>query len=111
MHETVYHFHRKLIADPDFADHREPVNAELRDPDSYVFCQDVGHSLHQAGHPGLITRLARCEGDNAALPDPRYLSNLRDHCYLRYIHPPGSDRIGVERRPGRRWLSIELSRP
>ncbi|MGH8431336.1 MAG: RES family NAD+ phosphorylase [Solimonas sp.] len=137
VHETAFHFHRKLVADPGFADHPQSIIAErrvyrvaadallvdlrpkserfpgLRDPDSYAYCQEVGRSLHDAGHPGLITRSARCEGDNAALLEARYLSNVRDHCYLRYVCRPGSTQVSVERRPGRRWLGVELglSRP
>ncbi|HSW11544.1 MAG TPA: RES family NAD+ phosphorylase [Solimonas sp.] len=133
VHETVHHFHRKLVEDPGFTDHTEPIVAErrvyrvaadallidlrpqvethpaLRDPDSWDFCQQLGRSLRDAGHPGLITQSARCEGDNVALLEPRYLSNVRDHCYLRYVCKPGSRSVSVERRPGRRWMSIEVA--
>lgn len=135
VHETVFHFHRKLVLDPGFGNHTETIVAErrvylvaadallldlrpklrdfpaLRDPESYAFCQQVGRGLREAGHPGLMTRSARCDGDNAVLLAPRYLSNPRDHCYLRYICKPGAAQVEVERTRGRRWLRVGVTLP
>jgi len=130
VHETVYHARRRLLEDPGFTDADRPVLFERRvyqvacdallfdlrgkakqwpalvAPDSYMFTQEVGHAVAHAGHPGLLTRSARCEGDNAVLFEARYLSNARDYCYLRYRFEAGDSTCFVERVPGVEWMRV-----
>ncbi|MGQ0620592.1 MAG: RES family NAD+ phosphorylase [Panacagrimonas sp.] len=130
VHETVHHFRRRLIEDSGLQNHQRPIVGERRvylvgadallidlrvkleeapgliDTESYAFCQKQGREVHGQGHPGLLTRSARCDGDNAVLFDPRYLSNPRDHCYLTYRYLPESGAVEVERRPGVVWMTL-----
>ena len=130
VHETVYHFRRRHIEEAGFAHTRQPIIGErkvyrvacdallvdlrpklpeapdLTNPDSYTFCHQVGRELQSRRHPGLLTRSARCPGDNAALFDPVYLTNPRDCCFLTYRYMPGTGVVEVERTPGEVWLSL-----
>lgn len=106
IHETVYHWRNDLLADAGFQDiegvaierrvHLVRCHAALIDlsgmhetwaelvSDNYAPCQALGAQIHQQGHPGLWTRSARSDGNNAAVFTPRVLSNPRIHCYLTY---------------------------
>ena len=130
VHETVHHFRRRLIDDIGAQAHARPISGERRvyrvaadallvdlrgkldeqpalvDRDSYAVCQGIGRDLQQRGHPGLLTRSARCAGDNAVLFDRRYLSDVRDHCYLRYRYDPASAIVEVARTRGLVWLRL-----
>jgi hypothetical protein len=130
VHETVYHTRRRLLEDPGFAVQDRPVLFERRvyqvacdallfdlrgktarwpalvAPDSYAFTQEVGRAVAGGGHPGLLTRSARCDGDNAVLFDARYLGNARDYCYLRYRFEAGDPVCHVERVPGEVWMGV-----
>lgn len=130
VHETVHHFRRRLVEEVGLTRHSRPIVGERRvyqvaadallidlrgklaeepalvDPDSYAVCQRIGGELQQRRHPGVLTRSARCAGDNAVLFDQRYLSNARDHCYLSYRYDPASGAVEVERKPGQVWMRL-----
>jgi hypothetical protein len=130
VHETVYHFRRRLIEEVGLTRHGKPIIGERRvyrvaadallidlrsklaeepglvDRDSYAVCQRIGRELQQRRHPGVLTRSARCAGDNAVLFDQRYLSDVRDHCYLTYRYDPADGAVVVERTPGTAWLRL-----
>ncbi len=130
VHETVFHARQQLLVDPGFVDAERTVTFERRvylvacdallfdlrgktkqwpalvAPDSYAFTQEVGRAVAGAGHPGLLTRSARCKGDNAVVFDARYLSNARDYCYLRYRFEAGDAACRVEREVGVEWLRV-----
>lgn len=130
VHETVYHFRRRHIEEAGFEHARQPIVGErkiylvacdavlidlrrklveapdLIDPDTYTFCHQVGRELQSRRHPGLLTRSARCPGDNAVLFDPVYLTNPRDLCFLTYRYLPGTGAVEVERTPGEVWMSL-----
>ena len=131
VYETAYHFRRRLIEEVGLQQHDRPIIGERRvycvaadallidlrgklaeepgltDPQSYAVCQRIGRELQQRRHPGLLTRSARCDGDNAVLFDQHYLSNVRDHCYLSYRYEPRSGIIEVERTPGQVWMRLQ----
>ena len=50
----------------------------------YHLTHQVGKRIHYDGHPGLITRSARCKGDVYAVFNRQVLSNPRPVCYLNY---------------------------
>ena len=129
VYETVWHFQSE-IRGSGLSSHAEPIvrerrvsevslNALLfdlrphcdREPDllhphDYRFCQSIGRQLQSAHHPGVVSRSARDEnGDVFAIFSPDYLSNVRDHCYLRYSHAPDGT-VTVERTPSETWLTI-----
>jgi len=130
VHETVYHWVRRLLEDADgylkpgvtierkiyrvhcdaaVIDFRKAVkkHPELVHPTDYSFTHQVGARLDREGHPGLVSRSARCDGDNFVIFNPGVLSNPRQNCFLTYT----TTRKGVivERSPGRRWLEIPYS--
>lgn len=131
VHETAHHFRRRAIEDLGLQTHQRPILGERRvylvaadgllidlrrktrtapgliDRDSYAFCQQVGREIQTKGHPGLLTRSARCKGDNAVLFEQRYLSDPRDHCFLTYRYLPTTGQIEVERKSGVVWMRIQ----
>lgn len=128
VHETVHHFRRRQVEEAGFSRHAQPIIGERRvclvacdallldlrnklheapdlvHPDSYAYTHQLARDIQARHHPGLLTRSARCTGDNAVLYDPVYLSNPRDYCYLSYRYLPGSGVVEVERKPGEVWL-------
>ena len=71
----------------------------------YAHAQAVGARLHREGHPGLVVGSARREeGENFVVFNPGVLSRPRHACYLTYRLE--SERVVVERTPGRKWLEI-----
>jgi len=128
VYETAHHFRRQL-QDTDFSN-RGPVVRErkvylvaadavvfdlrakcdaypaLLDPVDYGFTHEVGRTVAAGRHPGLWTRSARCGGECVAIFDPRYLGNVRDHCFLTYTYDPGTASIEVERQPGVVWMTV-----
>lgn len=84
----------------------EPRLTERRD---YGYTQGLGRYLHERAQNGLLARSARCAGDNAAVFDPRCLSEPRDACFLTYLMASGEDRVAVERTPGETWLEVRPS--
>jgi hypothetical protein len=125
VYETVYHWHRKFLNDAGFTqegiiserkvylvqcqaaliDLRERVEAypALVDND-YVFTQAIGARFHREGHPGLITKSARCEGDIYAAFKPHILSKPRITRYLTYRTV--ENHVEVEKESGSVWMAI-----
>lgn len=87
-------------------DFRPKVGAEpgLVDLENYHLTLQIGRRFHHDGHPGLISRSARCSGDIHALFRPQVLSNPRVQCYLTYRLEQGG--IIVERQLGEEILRI-----
>jgi hypothetical protein len=73
-------------------------------PGGYHLSHQVGARIHHDGHPGLITRSARCMGAVYAIFNPKVLSNPRQICYLTYRIEDGF--VSVERQPGQELLRI-----
>lgn len=133
VHETVHHWHQGMLADAGYdrlvaRGERESITGErkvywvrcdaalldlrprvptypdLIDPDSYQFTQAIGARLKREGHPGLVTRSARCEGESYGVLNPAVLSNPQDCCPLTYRLTPGG--IEVEREIGQVWMKL-----
>ncbi|MDE2259393.1 MAG: RES family NAD+ phosphorylase [Betaproteobacteria bacterium] len=120
IYETAYHWRRQFLDDAGFTqpgtkidrmifsvrcdaalvDFRlaAPEFPALIDPADYTLTHQIGSRLHKEGHPGLITKSARCSGDVYAILNPRVLSNPRQICYLTYTTTGRG--VEVERDPG-----------
>ena len=121
IHETLFHWRHGFLADCGFDRGTAPVVAERKlyrvrceallldlrrlcknhpgrfDGDSYQETQAAGARLSQQGHPGLLSRSARCAGDVAVLFTPKVLSSPRPFCFLRYVLAPACGRVKVFR--------------
>ncbi|MEO8409556.1 MAG: RES family NAD+ phosphorylase [Propionivibrio sp.] len=73
-------------------------------PHDYTLTQQVGARLHREGHPGLVTRSARCSGDVYPVLNPVLLSLPRQLCHLTYATTASG--VTVEREPGVVWFAI-----
>jgi len=129
VYESVFHWHR-FVMDA-FSDIKKAVVGERRvlevrcrallidlrgsadprlvDRRDYSHTQRLGRYLHERSQNGLLARSARRQGVNAAVLDPRCLSDPRDSCFLTYRMAPAEDRVTVERTPGETWLEIRPS--
>ncbi|WP_263768566.1 RES family NAD+ phosphorylase [Propionivibrio soli] len=127
VYETVYHWREGFLRDAGFTqpgirierkiylvrcdaaliDLRPTVTAcpALVDPDDYTLTHQVGAKLHREGHPGLLSRSARCSGDVYAVFNPRVLSDPRQLCFLTYTTTDAGS-VTVERQPGTVWLEL-----
>lgn len=131
VHETVFHWHRFLL-DSFAGEDREIVGErrvfdvrcdallidlrrkEVEFPDlvsrrSYAFTQGLGGYLFDQGVNGMLVQSARCDGTNAAILAPGKLSNVREELLLTYRCNPTQDACIVERKAGRRWMTIRPS--
>ncbi|NOZ54899.1 MAG: RES family NAD+ phosphorylase [Gammaproteobacteria bacterium] len=132
IYETVYHWRTKLLEDAEwhtidgiiierkiylvrcdagllnFIPKLETFPV-LVDPSvaCYHLTHRIGSRIHHDGHPGLISRSARCEGNIYAIFKPQVLSNPRHCCYLTYRIEGNS--VAVERQPGKLFLKIHPS--
>jgi hypothetical protein len=125
IHETAYHWRQfradagldqsgavcerkvwSVRCDAALIDLRQHIEStpELVHPSSYALTQQIGARLHREGHPGLLTRSARCAGEVCAVLNPAVISNPRALCYLTY-RLTGSG-VEVERQPGAVWMAI-----
>lgn len=133
VYETVHHWRQGMLADAGYdqivahgerariigerkvywvrcdaalADLRPRVSAypDLINPDSHLFTQGIGARLKREGHPGLVTRSARCEGENYGVLNPSVLSNPQDCCSLTYRLTAGG--VEVEREVGTVWMVL-----
>lgn len=129
IHETVHHWRTRLLEDAgwhmieglvmerkvylvrcdaallNFIPKLEAFPALLDPmPNGYHLTHPVGSKIHHDGHPGLISRSARCDGDIYAIFTSRVLSSPRHICYLTYRIDAGS--VAIERNPGEPLLSI-----
>lgn len=129
IYETVYHWHRRFLEDAGWQARSGIIGERkvylvrcdaallnfipkldtfpaLRDASSvYHFTHQVGARINHDGHPGLVSRSARCEGDIYAIFNAKVLSNPRNICYLSY-HLREGGRVTVERQPGEVLLTI-----
>lgn len=78
----------------------------LIDPLDYSLTQQVGGRLRREGHPGLVTRSARCAGDIYPILNSSLLSSPRQLCHLRYTTTARGS-VAVEREPGVLWFEID----
>ena len=76
----------------------------LIDPNSYHLTHQVGARIHHDGHPGLLSRSARCAGNIAAIFNQQVLSQPRDYCFLTYRIR--DKKVRVERQPDELLLQI-----
>jgi hypothetical protein len=128
IHETVHHWRKGLLADAGFdrpgirverklyrvrcdaalVDLRSAIahEAALLDPVDYTLTHQIGTKLHREGHPGLISRSARCDGEIYAILNPRVLSSPRQACLLTYISTENGS-VRIEREPGATWMEID----
>jgi hypothetical protein len=127
VYETVYHWRYNLLEDSGWQNIegvvverliylvrcdaalldfriKADICPALIDPNSYHITHQVGARIHHDGHPGLISRSARCEGDIYAIFNQRILSNPRQVCYLSYRIEEGL--VIIERQPGEVLLRI-----
>lgn len=131
VYETVYHWHRFLRA-ADLHEHDKTVIGERRvykvrcdatlldfrskavafpalvDPCDYTYTRDVGRRIHREGHPGLVSGSARCNGAVFAVFREQVLTRPRNYCDLTYILKPKDPEVRVERRVGRKWISVPV---
>lgn len=127
IYETAYHWRHKFLADMGM-ENREGMQSErkvctvqcdallldfrtkvtshpaLVDPNNYTFTQQVGLRIQSEGHPGLISKSARCAGDLYAILTPTVLSSPAAHCSLTYRIENGY--TIVERQLGMPLLTI-----
>jgi len=129
IHETVHHW-RKFLKSTQFDNHDLPIISERRvfkvycdallldlrkkvplfpklvHPEEYSFTQTIGQHIHSQGHPGLLNRSARFDGDITAIFHPKVLSSPIDYCYLSYSLDPKTKRISIERTSGEILLML-----
>lgn len=126
VHETVHHWRAGLLQDAGFTrpgirierklygvrcdaallDLR-PVAARvpaLLDPTDYTLTHQVGAKLHREGHPGLVSKSARCDGSIYAALNAKVLSNPGQLCFLTYVTTANG--VAVEREQGVVWMEI-----
>lgn len=127
VYETVHHWRTGLLADAGFnrpdirlerkvyrvrcdaalVDLRPAVahEAALLAPDDYTLTHQIGTKLQREGHPGLVTRSARCDGEVYAILNPKVLSLPRQACLLTYVTTADGS-VRVEREPDSSWMWI-----
>lgn len=76
----------------------------LIDPISYHLTQQIGTRIHHDGHPGILNRSARCDGNVYAIFNKQVLSNPRQQCYLSYRISAGQ--VLIERQPDELIMQI-----
>ncbi|HEX4879739.1 MAG TPA: RES family NAD+ phosphorylase [Limnobacter sp.] len=106
VYETAYHWIKRMIdEDGHWTDGRiaqrkvysvdlKAVLIDLRptckkvkaltDKNDYTLTQSIGKVLSEQGHPGLLSKSARCDGDIQAIFTPRVLSNPKVSCWFEY---------------------------
>ncbi len=129
IHETVHHWRTKFLEDMSWHTiddiiierkvYRVRCDAALLNlvpkidafpalvdpmPSGYHLTHQVGARINHDGHPGLISRSARCEGNIYAIFNAQVLSSPRPFCYLTYRTAGGA--VSVERQPGELLLRI-----
>ena len=126
VHETVHHWRSGFLRDAGFT--RPGIRVErklyrvrcdaalldlrpalahapaLVDPADYSLTQQIGARLHREGHPGLVSRSARCDGDIHGVLNPGVLSDPRQVCFLTYFTTDTG--VAVEREPGWVWMRL-----
>lgn len=130
VRESAHHWVRGFLADAGFDDqevtgerqvYAVACRAALLDlrpavdtapallhPSDYTLPRTVGDRLQREGYPGLLAPSVRHPpGQTYAVFNPQVLSDPRPHTALTYRFE--GRRIAVEKKPGRRWLSIDLA--
>ena len=130
VRESAYHWVRGFLADAGFdqlpvvgerqvyavacraalLDLRPAASAapRLLHPSDYALPREVASRLRREGYPGLLAPSVRhAAGQTYAVFNPAVLSHPRPHTPLTYRLDDG--RIVVEKKPGRRWLSIDVA--
>lgn len=124
IHETAHHW-REFLKKSGLDRYKKPIVSErkvfkvqcqgllidfrkkvedfpaLVDTTNYSFTQQVGHHLQAQGHPGLLSVSSRTPGSISALFTPKILKDPKDYCYLNYSFNPATQKIKVERSPGK----------
>lgn len=133
VHETVHHWRNGFLADAGYdqlvirgerehitgerkvywvrcdaalVDLRSKITAypDLVHPGSHHFTQAIGARLNREGHPGLVNRSARCDGDNYGVLNKTVLSKPHACCSLTYrLTRTG---VTVEREGGQPWMVL-----
>ena len=126
VHETVHHWRNGFLQDADMTqpgiriersvyqvrcdaallDLRPVVKRlpALVDGADYSLTQQVGARLHREGHPGVLTRSARSDGEVYPIFNRNVLSKPRQFCHLSYATTVGG--VAIEREPGLCWFEI-----
>lgn len=73
-------------------------------PDDYTATHAIGRKMHHEGHPGLVSKSARCEGEIYAVFTPDVLSNARHTCFLTYITTDNG--VEIQKIPGKKWMTL-----
>lgn len=121
IYETVYHWHYnflqaaqfkklpsriigerrvcKIFCDALLLEFRKKIKAfpGLIDKNDYTLTQAIGEYIYQQGHPGLLSKSARCEGTISAIFTPKVLNNPRDYCCLTYSLDTSTQKVTVEK--------------
>lgn len=126
VYETVHHWRNGLLADAGFTqsgivierkiylvqcdsaliDLRPSIekHPEILHPVDFTATHAIGGKIHREGHPGLVTKSARCNGEVYGIFTPNVLSNPRHTCYLTYTTTANG--VEVKRNLGATWLTI-----
>jgi hypothetical protein len=126
VHETAYHWRTQLLQDAGFTQPGITIERKLCrvrcdaalvdlrpavahfpalvDATDYSLTQQVGAKLRREGHPGLVSRSARCAGDIFAVLNANVLSHPRQAMFLTYRTTSAG--VAVEREPGVAWLDV-----
>lgn len=80
---------------------------KLIHPTDYSLTHQVGRTIHEQGHPGLITKSARCQGDVYSVFNPKVISNPKVNCWMRYSFK--NDRIEISKPDGSKTTTIQLN--
>ncbi|MCP1674524.1 hypothetical protein J2T57_001626 [Natronocella acetinitrilica] len=127
VYETVHHWRNRLLTDAEgflrpgiianrrvYHVHCEAALVDLRpfveqnpalvDKADYTFTQALGARLQREGHPGLLSRSARCAGDICAIFNQQVLSDPMTACYLTYTTTERG--VVVEREIGNAWMVV-----
>lgn len=131
IHETVYHWRRFLAAAEGFATHDREIVGERRvfrvrcdaalldfrprvadfpaliAPDDYHYTHEVGRRVKREGHPGILSKSARCDGGQFAVFRADVLSDPRNCCDLTYRIDPRHGVVDVERQVGVRLMRLQ----
>ena len=77
---------------------------ELIYPDDYTATHAIGRKMQHEGHPGLVSKSARCDGEVYAVFTPNVLSNARHTCFLTYVTTDKG--VEIQKTPGKKWMSL-----
>lgn len=126
VHETVYHWRNKFLADAGFdvpgivnerkvyhvrcdsmlLDLRPAIKShpEIVHPHDYTATHAIGNKMHREGQPGLVTHSARAKGDVYAIFNPVGLSSPRHVYYLTYMTTEKG--VVIQRAEGVEWFTV-----